>query len=593
MAGWIFRAGCVGAVAWCELSHASEAVAACTVNLDAPDDVVVLTDSPTFRWSGDCVSWSLHFATDASFTMNVTNIQKGSATSHKLTGANWDAQLDGPWAAGAFWRVTGAAADSTETLSETRSFGVDPDFDDDGHAVGDGDCDDRDATVQPGAVEIPDDGIDQDCSGADLSKPTLIDATCTIDANVLRFTCDVTVEPAQPVQVRFFRTDGLGVERTLTSELTITDHVMPVYFMNPNVDYTAEFSAVAYPDDPVFVTTLTTGIPPFNVGSWLNMDGTSTIGLIGADVPCSNAGIAVIYDTVTGELAWYRQIDDMGNLGLTSMYRFTPEQTIYAEIGDHVVEMDLHGNTLLDFDITFNAHHDIHRRADLFYTLDKVSDPGVKLDDVVILDSEGDDAGRWVSADHLTIPPGAMGDVLHANSLFVDDSGDIYISMLQQASIAKVEGDLKSPDFGTPIWIMAGSANKNDIGHDIVVDWSLVGGADSFLRQHNVHIRHDGRLMVLDNDHGRALVFTVDEVAKTATVDAAYPTAENNCGPQGTALDTLAGNAIVACETGVVREFDLLTGSAIWEAEAECFNGKTVGNGVQVARWYPLDGWPQ
>jgi hypothetical protein len=42
------------------------------------------------------------------------------------------------------------------------------DQDGDGYDVSDGDCDDGDASVHPGASEIPYDGIDQDCDGADL-----------------------------------------------------------------------------------------------------------------------------------------------------------------------------------------------------------------------------------------------------------------------------------------------------------------------------------------------------------------------------------------------------------------------------------------
>lgn len=43
------------------------------------------------------------------------------------------------------------------------------DVDMDGYTVADGDCDDNDASINPGEDEIPYDGIDQDCDGEDLT----------------------------------------------------------------------------------------------------------------------------------------------------------------------------------------------------------------------------------------------------------------------------------------------------------------------------------------------------------------------------------------------------------------------------------------
>src|SRR5262249_1742771 len=147
-------------------------------------------------------------------------------------------------------------------------------------------------------------------------------ATCTPTGNVLRYTCDVSVDPPQPVQVSWARADGLGPTRVHTSDTVAADHTLDVYFLAAQQDYELFASTVANPDAAVEVD-FTTGTPPSAVGSSLVMTGTSTMGLIGTEDPCDKGAFAVIYDTSTGNLVWYEDIDPGGQLGLLNMVRFT------------------------------------------------------------------------------------------------------------------------------------------------------------------------------------------------------------------------------------------------------------------------------
>jgi len=81
--------------------------------------------------------------------------------------------------------------DRESELSETITYAVpaystfpdDIDDDGDGFTENDGDCNDSDANVFPGAIEICGDGIDQDCSGADLSCDSIVETHSVIFGN--------------------------------------------------------------------------------------------------------------------------------------------------------------------------------------------------------------------------------------------------------------------------------------------------------------------------------------------------------------------------------------------------------------------------
>ncbi|MEQ1566039.1 MAG: aryl-sulfate sulfotransferase [Myxococcota bacterium] len=439
-------------------------------------------------------------------------------------------------------------------------------------------------------------GTTGDTGGSTTAPPTLA-VSCDPTDNPLRFLCTVDVDPAQPVQLVYARADGLSATRTVTSDLVQSQHELPVYFLAPEQVYDLTVSATAWPDDTI-PGQLTAGSMPADFRSSLTMTGTSTMGMIGSHDPCSGEAVAVVYDTNTGDLVWFELMNPGGQFGSLDMVVFTDDHTVLGESTGDVIEVDLMGEDLVrldNLDDAFgvnvggpfgNFHHDIAKRDGVYYVFYQESYGGNDvLDTVILFDGLGTELARWYPIDHLPIPGNWGGDYLHTNSIWVDEAYDIHLSWLSLDSVAKIEGDWTSPDFGTPIWILDGDAGGG-MG-TITTDWSAVGGPDEFGGQHSFLVRPDGRLQLLDNDSGRGLVIDLDEVAGTATVDAEYETHENGCGPQGTSRSTLGGNAVVACTGDWVREFDGVSGEMLWEAEVQCPGGGSPGS----SRWYPLDGW--
>jgi len=134
--------------------------------------------------------------------------------------------------------------------------------------------------------------------------------------------------------------------------------------------------------------------------------------------------------------------------------------------------------------------------------------------------------------------------------------------------------------------MLVGGANW--IPHDVVMDWSQVEEPGWFRRQHSIHLDNDGDLLLLDNWNARGLRIAIDEAAKTAQVEMSFPATStlDQCGEQGTMQSSPSGNVLVGCAEDVIREFDA-AGTMLWEADAVCAEGEA----VEVARWYPLEGW--
>jgi len=77
--------------------------------------------------------------------------------------------------------------DGLQPYKEINSF--DDDNDSDGYSISQGDCDDFDATINPGATEICGDGIDQDCDGTDMACLTCADIAGAWDGGYTEHHC--------------------------------------------------------------------------------------------------------------------------------------------------------------------------------------------------------------------------------------------------------------------------------------------------------------------------------------------------------------------------------------------------------------------
>ena len=103
--------------------------------------------------------------------------------------------------------------------------------------------------------------------------------------------------------------------------------------------------------------------------------------MLGTNNPCSDdvGAVAVIYDATTGELVWYHTLDSSGNLGPINMIYFTPEQTVVGDTYSNLVEVNLDGDELANFqqdvDFPVHLHHDLFKKHDRFYSLFRYDPP--------------------------------------------------------------------------------------------------------------------------------------------------------------------------------------------------------------------------
>lgn len=448
---------------------------------------------------------------------------------------------------------------------------------------------------------VPDETTPGEAPPDDPAPPVPLDVACTVDPdNTLRYRCSATTDPPASVTLTLQKASG-GDIRTYVSPKVAGHHAFTVWLIAPLTEYAWE--ATTRSVDPVAARgAFTTGQVPDGANITFALEGTASFPYLLAASACAEGAYAVIAST-EGEVLWYHGFEDAFYPSIDSL-SFTEDGTILAIVNSEIIEVDLYGNELMRLErfVDFEelVHHDVFRKDGYTWALQKyqVDHAGEELsfDGFYVFDPSGVLVADWRLYDHFQ-PPGPVNgdffgtDYSHANSLWVDETGDVLFSMRHLSAIAYIEGDLASPDFGTILWRMSGDPNDPDFGTDFALTSAAPDVSPTFEQQHNVHFLPDGTLTMFDNrlewqEPSRLLHLSYDLAAGAAVIEAAYPL-PLHCEFQGGAWHTAGGNPVATCAPQAqAYEFDLgVTDTPRWTADMDCVSGA----GIFVPRVIPLE----
>jgi hypothetical protein len=369
--------------------------------------------------------------------------------------------------------------------------------------------------------------------------------------------------------------------------------------MAPQTEYTWRASPDTHPSHEI-TGVVTTGLLPSGAQLDATHSGSTSASMFLTSSPCSG-GTALVVDP-TGTVLWYEDLSQPGiQPAMVDVVHLTEEETVLGLISAYVVEVDWSGRERLvltpGFDTGTTAHHDVFRRKGHTYTLfyEEVDLGGdtTRVDGFTVHDATGVLVATWRLLDHFTppIPPvgsGGLVDYSHANSLFVQEDGDILISFRHLSTVAKIRGDWTAPDFGEILWRLAGDVDNAEMGSDFTL--GSAGNWPGFIHQHHAIPLPDGRLSLFDNrkdlsQRSRVVVIDLDETRGEAQMDQVYEL-DRFCPFQGSSWTTEIGNPVATCATdGSAIEFDAQTNGA---ARFELSLGCSTGSSHFISRFVPF-----
>ncbi len=399
----------------------------------------------------------------------------------------------------------------------------------------------------------------------------------------------------------------LIVDGLVDEELVDAAGSVALFDLSPDTMYTWRLER----DGPTVEGSFHTPQLPEAAAIEVTITGTPSFPFVGLRTPCGYDNAYVVLDVdpdledpeVTGprpgpdahRVVGYEYLTQHQD-GILEAVSFTEDDTVLglSTFPGGLVELDHHGQPILQIgEESFYGppHHDVFRRDGLTYVLVQEFVDSVYLDAVQVFDADGAQVALWRLADHLE--PVVNGkDVLkndysHANSIWVDEQGDWYLSSRHLSSVFKIAG-LDAPDTGAVRWILAGNPDEIRVEGTL----QLLGG-ESFVRQHNVHLTPEGKLALFDNrlfypERSRLLWLDIDEKAGTASVDQAW-VLPFHCPFQGGAWTTASGTALATCAPRRTA-FELQRGdpTPVASIEVTCTSGALE---AYVPRFMPLETW--
>lgn len=419
-------------------------------------------------------------------------------------------------------------------------------------------------------------------------------ARCARQAdNALRIDCTVPLGAPAPLDLRVLDARGLTV--TARSLPAADLHQVTFWGLQPETAYAVRGTV---PGQPSWEEPVETGPLPPVVQFDAALTGTPTPEALLLPFQCGGSGRLVVMRPTDGEVLWYQEVGaglDLPNFVKVEGFGLdSASGRIQVLYGHHGLRELLWSGEVVQHvprsSLPRPLHHDVLRVGPHLLALQADAhdepDGSYVLDGVYVLDEGGEVVAEWDLRDHLAPTGGGPGsgywtiefpgavDYTHANSLYVDDNGDWYLSFRLLDTVLKVRGALDAPDFGEILWALA-PTDRGLLGNDLTVA-STNGATDvlDFERQHHANLDEQGRLLLFDNrdaaEASRVLRIRIDEGAGVADIEEAWGL-DVHCPVQGSATPLPNGHVLATCPT-LQRIVELAPGQPepVWEATLTC-----------------------